>query len=87
MGEGGQNIQISSYKLSHKDTIYSMVTIVDVLHIFKLLREILKSSSKGKYFCNHMWQITTVSAVIISEHIVSCHIPKTNHLCVNSTFI
>ena len=28
MGEGGQKVQTSSYKISHEDIVYRMVTIV-----------------------------------------------------------
>ena len=35
MGKGDQKVQTSSYKISHEDAMYSMVTIVNntVLHI------------------------------------------------------
>ena len=41
MGEEGQKVQTSSYKISLGDVMYSMVTIVNntVLHIWKLLKE------------------------------------------------
>ena len=40
MGEEGQNVQTSSYKISQADMIYSMVTIVNntIFHVQKLLR-------------------------------------------------
>ena len=36
MGEGGQNVHTSGYKISHKDTVYSMVTTVNnaTIHIW-----------------------------------------------------
>ena len=41
MGEEGQKVQTSSYKISLGDVMYSMVAIVNntVLHIWKLLKE------------------------------------------------
>ena len=35
LGEGSQKVQISSYKISHGDVMYSMATIVNntILHI------------------------------------------------------
>ena len=41
MGEGGQKVQNSSYKISSEDIMYSMPTIVNNtgLYILKLLRE------------------------------------------------
>ena len=36
MGEGGQNVHTSGYKISHKDTVYSIVTTVNnaTIHIW-----------------------------------------------------
>lgn len=45
MGEGSQKAQISNYKISPGDEIYSMMTRLNntVLYIWKLLRVDLKS--------------------------------------------
>ena len=53
MGEGGQEVQTSIYKISHGDIMYRMLTIVNntVLHTGKLFRQyIFKSSSQEKQF-------------------------------------
>ena len=41
VGVEGQKVQTSSYKLSHGDMMYKMVTVVNntVFYIWKLLRE------------------------------------------------
>ena len=44
IGEGGQKVQAFSYKISHGDGKYSMVTIVNtILHTRKSLRANIKS--------------------------------------------
>ena len=42
--------QISSYKISHKDVMYSLVIMIDntILHIRKLLKVNLENSHKKK---------------------------------------
>ena len=59
MGEGGQKVHTSSYKISPGDVIYSMVTIVMILYyIFESCyakRIDFKSSHhKKEKICNHM---------------------------------
>lgn len=53
MGEAGQKVQISRYKVSHGDIMYSMMPTFNntVLYISKLLREyIIKVLIKRKKF-------------------------------------
>ena len=58
IGEGGQKVQMSSYKLNKSwGIMYSTATVVNntVSHIWKLLREILNVLTTGKKFCNYVW--------------------------------
>ena len=66
MSEGGQKVQISSYKISHGDVTYSMVTIVNntVWHIWKWLKvKILKVLITRKKIVT-MYGVTNVIMVL-----------------------
>ena len=50
MGEGGQKVQTSSYKISHEDIMYSIVNIVNntVLNYLKVVKTVKLSSQEEK---------------------------------------
>ena len=61
IGEGSQKGQILSYKVSHRDVMYSMMTLVNnILHIRKLVN---LRSSHHKQFWNYIWWQWNISNI------------------------
>ena len=48
MGEGGQKVQTSSYKISHGNAMYSTVTTLNTVHVKVAKKVDLEGFHKGK---------------------------------------